>query len=65
MKSLTRKNIFVATLAGVVALSTSLLAQESPNPQAVAPQPTPEPEKSAPKDDSWRLDFALIGWGLR
>jgi hypothetical protein len=63
MNSPSRKSIFAATLAGAVALSTSLLAQESPSTQAVAPESTLEPEKSAPKDDPWRLDFALIGWG--
>lgn len=46
-----------------MALSASLLAQEVPSAQTGAPESTPEPEKSAPKDDSWRLDFAVIGWG--
>ncbi len=63
MKSISKKGIFAATLAGAMALSASLLAQEAPSAQAGAPEPTPEPEKSAPKDDPWRLDFAVIGWG--
>jgi hypothetical protein len=63
MKSIRRKSIFAATLASAVALSASLLAQEMPSAHAIAPKPTPEPEKSAPKDDPWRFDFALIGWG--
>jgi hypothetical protein len=63
MKSIRRKNIFAATLAGAMALSTSLLAQEVPSSQAGAPEPTTAPEKSAPKDDPWRFDFAIIGWG--
>lgn len=65
MKSIRRKNIFAATLAGAVALSTSLFAQEasSPNGQAGAPKPTTELEKSAPKADPWRFDFDIIGWG--
>jgi opacity protein-like surface antigen len=65
MKFIRRKNTFAATLAGTVALSTSLLAQEaqSPNGQAGAPKPTTELEKTAPKSDPWRFGVALIGWG--
>jgi hypothetical protein len=65
MKSILRKNIFAATLAGAVALSTSLLAQEaaSTSGQAGAAKPTTELDTSAPKSDPWRFSFDLIGWG--
>ena len=48
---------------GLACLSTSLLAQETPSGQAVAPTPTTKVEESAPKGDPWRFDFSLIGWG--
>src|SRR5689334_232728 len=53
MKSI-RRNIFAATLAGAVSLSTSLFAQETP---------TTAPENPAAKHDPWRFDLAVIGWG--
>jgi len=63
MKSIRRKNIFAATLAAAVALSTHLLAQQVPGGQAGAPEPTTKVEESAPKGDPWRFDFDIIGWG--
>jgi hypothetical protein len=62
MKSACRKWLFAATLAGAVALTTNLLAQETTN---VVAQETPitTPENSAPKDDPWRFDIALMAWG--
>jgi hypothetical protein len=50
MKITRKLNLLAGALVGTVALSTGLLAQGVD-------------EKSAPKDDPWRFDFAIIGWG--
>lgn len=66
MKNTHILNWLAVTLVGAVALSTNLFAQEGASVHTVpdvAPETTTDLEKSASKEDSWRLDFAIIGWG--
>jgi hypothetical protein len=65
MKTTYKLNPLAVVLVGVMALSTSLLAQETPSAdgKAVATEPTTELGKSAPEDDPWRFDLAITPWG--
>ena len=66
MKTKPKQNLIAAALAGALALTTPLLAQETPingdKPATAQPAPDPGKAETSP-EDPWRFDFAIIGWG--
>src|SRR5437762_13288510 len=66
MKTRHKLKLVIAVLSGVVALTTTLRAQEAATNAVKTTEPSPSIPVGSPvatAADPWRFDFAIIGWG--